>query len=216
MLICGICVALGGTTVGDGWPALGGRTCADAAPTAAKTATAELPSSNSFRSNLNMLSPPKVDKDANDKLTRMEWRDPHDRGRADARMDRALAVSAVNPRNGIRAGDRLRPVCQAWGGPRALNGTWSNDAGSLAANDHGNISVNRRGGRIIARIGSTSVLTRLIFAQMAQKSPARPAGFFCGDDGAVSAAASPVSAAAHAAEPPLNLPTCTWPNERKS
>ena len=106
-------------------------------------------------------------------------------------------------------GDRLRPVCQAWGGPRALNGRWSNRAGSLAANDHGNISVNKRGAKIIARIGRTSVLARLMFAQMAQKSPARPVGFFCGEDGGTSAEAFPLSAAAHAAEPPLNLPTWT-------
>ena len=120
-------------------------------------------------------------------------------------------------RSGIEAGrDRLRPVCQPWGGPRALNGRWSNEFGSLAAADHCNTSVNKRGARMSARIGRISAPARLIFAQMAQKSPASPAGFFCGDDGGTSAEASPVSAAAHAAEPPLNLPTCTWPNERKS
>src|SRR5258708_40283177 len=69
---------------------------------------------------------------------------------------------------------------------------------------------------MFARIGRTSVLARLTFAQMAQKSPARPIGFFCGEDGGTSAAAFPLSAAAHAAEPPLNLPTWTWPKESKS
>src|SRR5262245_26026069 len=108
-------------------------------------------------------------------------------------------------RSGIEAGgDRLRPVCQPWGGPRALNGRWSNEFGSLAAADHCNTSVNKRGARMSARIGRISVPARLIFAQMAQKSPANPAGFFCGDDGGTPAEASPVSAAAHAAEPPLN------------
>jgi len=128
----------------------------------------------------------------------------------------ALQPSAVRPRNGIEQGDRLRPVCQAWGGPRALKGRWSNADGSLAANDHGNISVDKRGARMIARIGRTRVFARLMFAQMAQKSPARPVGLFCGDDGGTSAEASVLSAAAHAAEPPLNLPTWTWPNESKS
>jgi hypothetical protein len=52
--------------------------------------------------------------------------------------------------------------------------------------------------------------------QGAQKSPARPVGFFCGEDGGTSAAAFPLSAAAQAAEPPLNLPTWTWPNDSKS
>jgi len=131
-------------------------------------------------------------------------------------IDRAPAVSTVNPRNGIERGDRLRPACQAWGGPRALNRTRSSDAGSLAANDHRNAPANELGARTIARIGTISVPARLMFAQMAQKSPERPVGFFCGDDGGTSTAASPVSAAAHAAEPPLNLPRWTWPNESNS
>ena len=57
-MICGIGVALGGTTVGDGCPAC----CADAAPTAARMAKTELPSSNSFRTDLNMFTP-QVDAD---------------------------------------------------------------------------------------------------------------------------------------------------------
>jgi hypothetical protein len=40
------------------------------------------------------------------------------------------------------------------GGPRALNGRRLNEAGSLAAKDHHNISVNKRGARMIARIGN--------------------------------------------------------------
>ena len=55
-VICGIGLALGGTTVGDGWPA----SCADAAPT--KIATAEPPSNNSFRTDLIMfLYPPGIE-----------------------------------------------------------------------------------------------------------------------------------------------------------
>src|SRR5215813_1049390 len=150
-------------------------------------------------------------------MTRHRLRDPPDRGRAPARTDRASSRKHGEiPATESARSDRLRPVCQAWGGPRALKGRWSNEAGSLAATDHGNMSVNKRGARIIARIGRTSVLARLMFAQMAQKSPARPVGFFCGDDGGTSAETSPLWAAAHAAEPPLNLPTCTWPNENRS
>jgi len=126
------------------------------------------------------------------------------------------AVGTVNPRKEIKRGDRLRPVCQWMGGPRALNGRWSNEAGSLAANDHRNTSVNKLGTKMIANIGTISVPARLIFAQIAQKSPARPIGFFCGGDGGRSVEEPPVSTAAHAAELPLNLPTCTWPNESKS
>jgi hypothetical protein len=136
--------------------------------------------------------------------------------RAHARIDRAAALSTDNPRNGIERGDRLRPACQAWGGPRALNGRRSNGLGSLAANDHGNISVNKRGLRIIARIGRISVPARLILAQMAQKSPARPVGFFCGGDGERSAAASPTSVADQAVEPTPNWPAWTWPNDSTS
>src|SRR5258707_10788769 len=59
-LICGSCVAPGGVTVGDGWPAC----CAEATPTAAKSAAAELPSRNSYRyrTDPNML-PPTLDND---------------------------------------------------------------------------------------------------------------------------------------------------------
>jgi hypothetical protein len=69
---------------------------------------------------------------------------------------------------------------------------------------------------MLARIGRISVLARLTFAQMAQKSPARPVGFFWGGDGGASAEAFPLRVAAHAGEPPLSWPTCTWPNESKS
>ena len=48
------------------------------------------------------------------------------------------AESTVHPRNGIGRGYRLRPVCQAWGGPRALKRRWSKEAGSTADTDHGN------------------------------------------------------------------------------
>jgi hypothetical protein len=69
---------------------------------------------------------------------------------------------------------------------------------------------------MIARTGRTSVLARLMFAQIAQKSPAGPDGFFCGEDGVPSAEAFPLSAAAQAGEPMLSSPTCTWPNESTS
>src|SRR5215470_16705600 len=150
-----------------------------------------------------MLAPPSGHR--RNSLTKADWRDLHDQARAHTRIKRATAVSTVKSRNGIRAGDRLRPACQAWGGPRALNGRWSNVAGSLAANDHRNVSVNKLGARILASIGRIRIAARAIFAQMAQKSPASPTGFFCGDG--TSAEASLVSVAAHAAEPPLNLPT---------
>src|SRR6266446_1879946 len=57
---------------------------------------------------------------------------------------------------------------------------------------------------------------RLMSVQMAQKSPECPIGIFCGDDGATPAETSLFSAAAHAAEPPPNMPTCTWPNASKN
>jgi hypothetical protein len=88
----------------------------------------------------------------------------------------------------------VRPLCQAWGGPRALNGRCSNEAGSLAANDHDNISVNKRGARMIARIGRTSVPAKLVFTQMAQKSPQGRAGFFCGSEPAEVSPSPPDSA----------------------
>jgi hypothetical protein len=37
-----------------------------------------------------------------------------------------------------RRSNRLWPICQALGGPRASNKRWSKEAGSMAANDHGN------------------------------------------------------------------------------
>src|SRR6266851_4128593 len=130
---------------------------------------AELLISRLKRTELDMMSPQGPDFD--------RLRDPHDQGRAHARIDRAPAVSTVYPRNESGRGDRLRPACQAWGGPRALNRTWSNEAGSLAANDHRNTSMNELGAKMSARTGTISVLARLIFAQIAQKSPARPVGF---------------------------------------
>jgi hypothetical protein len=68
---------------------------------------------------------------------------------------------------------------------------------------------------MIARVGRTRVWARLTFAQMAQKSPARPVGVFCGGDGGASAEAFPLRAAAPAGEPPLSRPTCTWPITQK-
>jgi hypothetical protein len=67
-----------------------------------------------------------------------------------------------------------------------------------------------------ARIGRTSAPARLIFAQMAQKSPPRPVGFFFGNNGDTLVEASPVCGAAHSAKPLLNLPTWTWPNGSKT
>ena len=128
------------------------------------------------------------------------------RSRSYASRSRCSVEHGQSPRRKSARSDRLRPLCQAWGGARALNGRWSKEADSLAATDHGNISVNKRGARIVARIGTIIVPARLILAQMAQKSPAGPVEFFCGDDGETSVEASRVSAAAQAVEPLPNWP----------
>jgi len=76
----------------------------------------------------------------------------------------------VNPRNRVERGDRLRPVFQACGGPRALDRTWSNGAGSPAANDHRNPSINEPGAKMSAKTGTVSVLARFMLPQIARKS----------------------------------------------
>jgi hypothetical protein len=57
-------------------------------------------------------------------------------------------------------GDRLRPVCQTWGGPRAPKERRENEAGSRPTKGHRNISLDKPGARIIARIGRTNLRDR--------------------------------------------------------
>lgn len=71
----------------------------------------------------------------------------------------------------------MHRVCQAWGGPRALKSKWSNEVGSTAANDHDKSRTKGFGGRTAGDAGMTSVLARLMLAQMAQKSSTRRGEF---------------------------------------
>ena len=77
-----------------------------------------------------------------------------------------------------RMGDAAELRCQAWGGPRASKRKWSNAAGSIAANDQGKCRTTEIGGTTAGEVGMTSVLARLMLAQIAQKSSTRPVGFF--------------------------------------
>jgi hypothetical protein len=76
----------------------------------------------------------------------------------------------VNPRNRVERGDGLRPVFQACGGPRALDRTWSNEAGSPAGNDHRKASINEPGAKMSTKTGAIRVLAKFMLQQIAQKS----------------------------------------------
>src|ERR1700680_1855650 len=103
----------------------------------------------------------------------------------------------------------LGPICQAWGGARALKNKWSNEAGSTAASDHRNLFKNGFGGTRAGEVGTNSVRARLMLAHMAQKSLTPSEGLFCGGDRKTVAALLP--APLDSAKP--TLPRSTWPKE---
>jgi hypothetical protein len=108
----------------------------------------------------------------------------------DVQADRGQAISRY-----VRATARCAgSECQAWGGARALKRRWSSEAGSTAANDHDKSCVKEFGGATAGDVGMTSVLAKLMLAQIAQKSSARPVG--CLSDEGTVRLAEPASAAA--------------------
>jgi hypothetical protein len=51
-----------------------------------------------------------------------------------------------------------------------LDGTWSNEAASPAANDHSNTSINEPGTKMRARTGTVSVPAKFMLQRIAQES----------------------------------------------
>jgi hypothetical protein len=116
-----------------------------------------------------------------------------------------------------RIGRCSRLGCQAWGGPRASNNKWSNEAGSIATNDHRKCWEAEIGGTTVGDAGVTSALAKLMLAQTGQNTSAGPVGLFGGTGVGLSADALPMSAATtKACEIPTDMPRWTWPNANTS
>ena len=104
-------------------------------------------------------------------------------------------------------GDAAEPRCQAWGGPRASNNRWSNEAGSIVAKDHRKGWTAEIGGATVGDAGATSVPARLMLAQTAQKISAGPVGFLLGAECEASMEeASMFAAIAKGSETPPDFP----------
>jgi hypothetical protein len=80
--------------------------------------------------------------------------DPRSRGRAPARIDRYSRRHVKIPAMESSEGPAQAGM-SGWGGPRALNGRGSNEAGSLDTNDHRNNSTNEVGAKMSAKTGTT-------------------------------------------------------------
>jgi hypothetical protein len=103
-------------------------------------------------------------------------------------------------------GDAAGLRCQAWGGPRASKSRWSIEAISTAAKDQDKAFKDGIGGTNAGVTGMTSVLAKLMLAQIAQKSSASPDGLLLCEDDVMLAEWSPapiVTAQAFGAPPIL-------------